>query len=282
MNNIRKAKPADKESILALVKGIWGGDDYIPGVFDYWLKEPGFYVYEIKGEVAGLTKLTEFSPGELWLEGLRVGRKFRGMGIANILTEFLLSEIRARGFKSVMYATGFDNKASIHIGNRYGFKVKSRLTNYNYNSRKFPSIKDSVKFVRDYKKVLDLINRSGLLTGTEGTLPEGWSFHLVTPDYIKYLCKNDYILSLTGFDLDEGLLIYKDKMPWENINILFMLGTEQARLHLIRHVSTIAYNYGKFQLSQTVPVYTRINYLFNLAGLELDWKFGVRLLKLED
>jgi GNAT superfamily N-acetyltransferase len=75
---VRPALPEDRERILAISAKIWEGQDYIPHVLDRWLCEGGLFVAELSGKVVGFAKNTELSPGEIWLEGLRVDPEHQG------------------------------------------------------------------------------------------------------------------------------------------------------------------------------------------------------------
>ncbi|MEW6216856.1 MAG: GNAT family N-acetyltransferase, partial [Candidatus Bipolaricaulota bacterium] len=59
----------------------------MPLVLDGWLTEGGLVVAELNGDLAGFGKLTLLSPGEVWLEGLRVDPTHRGKGVAKALAQ---------------------------------------------------------------------------------------------------------------------------------------------------------------------------------------------------
>src|SRR6266851_2643974 len=81
---IRRAGRSDKRDVLAAVRTLWGGNDRIPDVFDAWVthRTGPFFVAESAGRVVGMGKLTVVSPTEAWLEGGRVGPRWRRRGIA--------------------------------------------------------------------------------------------------------------------------------------------------------------------------------------------------------
>ena len=76
----------DKEEVLALCENIWGGYDYIPYVFDEWVKEGGFYCGRLNGRIVALDKYTWQDNGILWLEGFRVHPDMQGKGIGSMMS----------------------------------------------------------------------------------------------------------------------------------------------------------------------------------------------------
>jgi GNAT superfamily N-acetyltransferase len=85
-------------------------------------------VAALGGRPIGTAKLTLLRPGEVWFEGLRVDREFRGIGLAHTLTEFLLKKAARMNASSVRYATGGSNLTSQHIGKTWGFTLLRRYT----------------------------------------------------------------------------------------------------------------------------------------------------------
>jgi len=128
---IRRARPTDKAPVLHFCRRTWGDyGDFIDRVWDEWLRDKrGFFAVAALGErPIGTAKLTLLKPGEVWFEGLRVDREFRGIGLAHVLTSFLLKKASRMGAKSVRYATGGSNLTSQHIGRSWGFELLRRYT----------------------------------------------------------------------------------------------------------------------------------------------------------
>jgi len=93
---VRLASLNARERILAIYSRIWEGEDYIPHVLDRWFSEGGLFVAELAGKVVGFAKNTELSPGEIWLEGLRVDPEHQGKGVAKALARAQLEAALAK------------------------------------------------------------------------------------------------------------------------------------------------------------------------------------------
>ncbi len=130
---LREAKEEDYKDIYEIASLTWEGHDYLTDVFKSWLTDGTFFVIEENGKVVATAKLTRLPCNVGWFEGLRVHPKYRGRGYARLLHEHLISLAREEGFSKAMYATYFKNGASIHLAEKYGFKLAHKFHNLMYN-----------------------------------------------------------------------------------------------------------------------------------------------------
>lgn len=117
----REAKPADREKILEIASATWEGWDYVPLYLDNWIEEGGLYVAQEKGEILGITKTTELSPGELWFEAIRVAEEYRGKGLGRKIAERQLELALKESPRSIRLSTANVNKASLKVVRNLGF-----------------------------------------------------------------------------------------------------------------------------------------------------------------
>lgn len=129
---IRPALPADKADVLAFCKGIWGGQDYIPFVWDDWMSDPavGMFVAGYAGHAVGMACLTRLAPGQWWLEGLRVDPAHQGNKIASRLHEWLVEEWLAHGEGSIRLWTNAERVKVHHLCERLGFRKTQERSTY--------------------------------------------------------------------------------------------------------------------------------------------------------
>ncbi|MDY6786628.1 MAG: GNAT family N-acetyltransferase, partial [candidate division WOR-3 bacterium] len=85
---IRKVIEEDFTQIRAIASRMWEGNDYLPGVFDEWLADGGFYALTIDDTVVGVTKITLLPCNVIWLEGLRMDPDYQGRGLGEKLAQF--------------------------------------------------------------------------------------------------------------------------------------------------------------------------------------------------
>jgi GNAT superfamily N-acetyltransferase len=181
---IRRARASDRESVLEFCRFTWPEHgDYIDKVWDDWLKDKrGFLaVASIGGKPVATAKLTVLSPGQCWLEGLRVMPAFRGVGMSRIMTRFLLGRAKDLGGRTVRFATGEDNRASKHVGRELGFRL---LTHYSImrahsdgrRRRVFDVMTDAAQSPREIARIVSL---SSFARAMGGLASSGWTFFQV-------------------------------------------------------------------------------------------------------
>ena len=105
---IRPVRPTDRARIEAMTAEVWDGHDYLAGVFDAWLRDPGawFQAGELGGEVVAVQRLRPIAPQVAWLEGLRVAPEHRRQGIARAMLAAAAAQLRGLGFEELRLATG--------------------------------------------------------------------------------------------------------------------------------------------------------------------------------
>jgi predicted PurR-regulated permease PerM/GNAT superfamily N-acetyltransferase len=135
---LRVARPEDEEAVKAMSEQIWDGQDYVPEMFDEWVTDERgqFTVAYVGEELVAFNKLTELSPGEWWLEGLRVEMRHRGRGLARLLHNYACELADQRGKGMLRFATSSENLPVQKIAVDSGFRLVSRhlITSLNIKS----------------------------------------------------------------------------------------------------------------------------------------------------
>jgi ribosomal protein S18 acetylase RimI-like enzyme len=99
-------------------------DDYIPGVFDEWVRDRRgrFWVAVEEDRVIGIAKLTLIGDDEAWLHALRVDPLHRRKGVATALLAHRLERARRLGARVARLDTQEDNTAVQRMMRRFGFR----------------------------------------------------------------------------------------------------------------------------------------------------------------
>jgi GNAT superfamily N-acetyltransferase len=122
---IRKATKADKALVLEISKNLWGGNDYLPGVWDDWVVDPKgrLITATVNGKPVGVAHGWLQTPYIAWLEGVRVHEQYRGLGIAGKLNNALVEWARKKGARVARLSTHVRNRASRDHLKKIGFPV---------------------------------------------------------------------------------------------------------------------------------------------------------------
>ncbi len=123
MIKIRKIKESDKKIITEISSQIWDGEDYIPAVFNKWIKDKNrdFICLSEGGTIHGFASMRIMPDGTVWFEGLRVAQNARGKGYGEKMTEHLIEEA-SKEKRTIRLSTYFKNYESLHIVKKHGFK----------------------------------------------------------------------------------------------------------------------------------------------------------------
>jgi GNAT superfamily N-acetyltransferase len=207
---LRNALPGDMRAVFEFCKSTWPGyGDYIPRVWRQWIADPGsrLIVAELEDRPVGIAKVTQQSPGEIWLEGLRVDPRYRHRGVARALNLEVLKTAKRMRPRSVRFCTGMTNRAPRHMAEKVGFRVAARLRNYWQKARK-GKVRGDLARKRDFEKVYSFVVNSRFLKLTSGLISAGWIFREASgPLLLEYLKEKRIMVIRKGSEI-AGVGIY--------------------------------------------------------------------------
>jgi len=127
--HVRKAHASDREAVFKFCRKTWSWGDYIPKVWDKWLKEKsgGVFIATIDHVPVGITHLSLDKPHEIWLSGARTDPNYRRMGVATAITKKCLEYAKRKGAKVARLTTESDNIAAQAAIKKLGFKPISEF-----------------------------------------------------------------------------------------------------------------------------------------------------------
>ncbi len=136
---VRHAKASDKQPLMEFVSKTWGGHDYLPGIWDEWIRDKSgkMFVVLADGRQVGMNRMRFLPEGVGWLEGARIHPKFRGKGLASLLGKSSMNFGAARGTHIFRLTSGTRNAAAQKQIARMGFGEISRFNIYNLKKTAF-------------------------------------------------------------------------------------------------------------------------------------------------
>ncbi len=128
--DIRPARPADREAVLAISAQIWEGHDYLPGTWESWLHDPTgpLLVATADGRPVAVEKITLQGPEEAWLEGMRVDPAHQRQGITTRVMHYTLEWLDRRGVYISRLSTASDNVPIHRAAERHHFRRAAAIT----------------------------------------------------------------------------------------------------------------------------------------------------------
>lgn len=239
----RPARKQDRKAVLRICRNTWDGWDYIPQFFDDWVRKPGFYVAELGKRIVALGRYTELSPGEFWLEGLRVDPECRHQGIGWQISHFVLKEVLRLHPVSIRLATGRRNRHSRRIIHRMGFRLYT--TFWGYEGKVPRTVADPEVFVPDPETAFSYIQGSAEYRATRQLMPHTWQFRKITHELIRELVQQGCVFGYRSEQVLEGLMILQpDRYGRHTIEISFVDGTRAAVIQFRRQLKVFAGRYS--------------------------------------
>jgi hypothetical protein len=206
-----------------------------------------------------LAKVSEFSPGEVWLEGLRVDRRYRHRGVARELNLEVLRTVRRMKPRAVRFCTGAPNRATRHMAEGKGFKLVARLRYYWQKARK-AGIKGGLARKRDLGELYEFVINSRSLNLTSGLIAEGWIFREFNIELLARYVKEKRARVIRKGNAVSGLAIYPYEENDRSLTLGFVDGDESSIKALAGNCMYLAAAQGLAYCSIAVPTrgYVRI------------------------
>jgi hypothetical protein len=222
-----------------MLRRVWDGHDYVPLVFDRWVRDGGFYLAQLGRRIVGCGKVTEFAPGELWLEGLRVDPLLHGRGLGTEVSRRIILTALDRRPRSLRFATGETNQASLSIVKHQAFRLIARPQLFSGTP---PPAADGPEPVRPrVDEVLDYLLASEELRLNRGLLARGWLFRELDRRYAAELCRAGAARGVRQGRKLVGLLVVQPQRRDErNIDVCHISGLVRAQEVLRRYVGRYA------------------------------------------
>lgn len=188
---VRPARPSDKAPLMSFIKDVWGGHDYIPRLWDEWLRGEGgkMFVVEVDGVPRGMNRVRFLEDGSAWFEGARVHPDFRGRGLATLLGKNSMRFAKQRGIRVFRLTSGSRNKTAHRQIAKIKFREVSRFTAYEPPKGKKlrPNGSAVVVDAAGLPEARRLIERSAEFRLGTGVIWHDWSAAKMTPEVLRKL-----------------------------------------------------------------------------------------------
>lgn len=129
---VRPARKSDKVPLMKFIKNVWGGHDYIPRVWDDWMKDKSarMFVVDADGIPIAMNRVRFLEDGSAWFEGVRVHPDYWGRGVATMLGENSMSAANQRGVRIFRLTSSSWNKRAHRQIARMHFHEVARFSVY--------------------------------------------------------------------------------------------------------------------------------------------------------
>ncbi|MDG6950550.1 MAG: GNAT family N-acetyltransferase [Nitrososphaerota archaeon] len=218
---VRRARPSDKEPLMSFIKDVWGGHDYIPSVWDEWVRDETdmMYVVELDGVPVGMNRLRFLDDSSAWFEGVRVHPLYRGRGLATLLGENSMDVARRRGVKVFRLTSGSRNKTAHRQIARIGFSEVARFSVYKLG-KATPSGSGAEQVgIGALDEAAEMVRGSPEFKAGHGVYWHNWGAAVMTPEVIRRLVEQGAVWRLGGAVAVAGLGS-EGRDGWEEVGFI--------------------------------------------------------------
>lgn len=194
---LRPVRPSDRPRVEEMTADIWEGHDYLPHVFDEWVRDPNawFTAAELDGQLVGLQRLKPIGPGILWLEGLRVATTHRRRGIAKALLEAAVEQSRGLAFQEIRLATANPDAAALFRKSGYRSLVEVDL----WRARRLEGDEPArMPPPEEAARIWPLVSRDPALAAYGGVDADGGSALDISAGYLAELARKGQLRVAAG------------------------------------------------------------------------------------
>jgi GNAT superfamily N-acetyltransferase len=274
---IRKAVRADKRLALEISKNLWGGHDYLPEVWDDWVKDPKsrLITATVNGKAVGVAHASLQTPYIAWLEGVRVHERYRGFGIAGKLNNALVDWARRKGARVARLSTHINNRASRNHLEKIGFPVMQTFQRLDSTKglRTKPAGVTAPR--RPAKRLWNWLRTRPNFAENHAMYSDGWTCHALTHQVLTNLMGRGRVLVTSRNGEPSSCCIFLDE---EKILIMgFLAGDRSEVAKLIRMLRFLKFQKKREKLRVLLPSRSTLVRMLERSG----FKKGAKILVYE-
>ena len=234
---VRPAKPSDKAPLMEFISRIWGGHDYIPRVWDEWMRERGAktFVIEVDRKPVGMSRVKFLEDGSAWLEGARVHPEYRGAGLASMLGRNSIRFAEKRGRPVVRLVSNSRNVSALRQVAKMGFDEIARMSVYIPGKKARLSPQHGVKLAlnSDLARLDRMVKKSKEFKLGGGVFWDGFRATAITPRTIKRLVRER-----RAYVSGDAVALFKRGREGDEqfSEVCFACGSKKDVIPLIRHL----------------------------------------------
>lgn len=258
----------DRETILEMSRSIWGGNDYLPAVWDRWVadRDGVLLTVTLDGKPVGCSKITLLSPGEVWLEGLRLHPVLHGQGLSHRIHAATFREALRLKPRSIRYSTWIGNEASRHIAETHGFWMVAQ-TSWMWGEAARRRLRSRRAEAADTETLFKFIGHSECYRAMSGLAAVGWKFPELTKRRLGRLIREGLALIYPRQGAIEAAALLDAGQIDNDLCLGFVDGPDSRIALLARDALAVGAASGRTEVSAMLPE-GRISAVVRQAGFD--------------
>jgi|ETNmetMinimDraft_1059919.scaffolds.fasta_scaffold03627_5 GNAT superfamily N-acetyltransferase len=245
VKNIRMPVPSDKNQILSFCENTFSWGDYIHEVWDSWENDNGLAIIEENDFAVAMCHGVQYHDEKmLWVEGIRVKKKYRKNGYA---TKLIMNFEKIAVESGMMYVNMLiesENTNSLNLVKKMGYHITAQWNYFSLISKK--NLDDEIEF--DPLQIEELKNLETI------RFVESWRWIPLTKSNFEKLNSHGNILCLKKNGVVQSLGIMTESNSFDDTIILTIIFGAPDDIHkIISYVQNFssAKNYSKIRILTT-------------------------------
>ena len=253
---------SDKEAVLDFCKNTFSWGDYISEVWDFWIDEGGFFVIRDGSiPIAICHASISSATNNMWIEGIRVHPDFRRQGHAQKLVYYSEKIATNQNCKTSQMLIETNNKNSITLSQKLGYKLKDTWNFYSFTPNETPSKYNVITNI-DEKK-------SKFVLSSNFSYVDSWRWYPVNQDNFHRLNNQKRIVFSEERNSINGLAVFTNSKHFDNtVLVTLLLGNNKGLSNILSYIGNILPN-------QRIQVLTNLMTLPSHDGLEKKLSFNL-------
>ncbi|MCK4653393.1 MAG: GNAT family N-acetyltransferase [Candidatus Cloacimonetes bacterium] len=255
---IRNIKPEDKPRVLEIAAKIWEGDDYIPEVFDEWVKDQNgiFSGLWEDDKLVGFGRLYYLTPTDIWLEGLRKDPDINIKGVGEKFARYYFQKLKGKKINSIRFSTYFDNIASKKLNEKLGFKkiLTLSLKTLEIKKKTRSGIPENLTTNFEFDELQNYIRNSNYLELSKNFIGKGWVVYPYSVELLTQFVNENKVIVWLNNKTIKGAAFYSD-VSYENIFWISFIDAENDRVYeeLLNYLMNLVIEQDKKYIEILVP-----------------------------
>jgi len=272
----RPALPRDTADVKEFSKFTWEGHDYVQYVWDEWLADPEgiLAVAEYAGQAVGLAKVTLLAPGQWWLEGFRVDKKFQGQKISSHIHKYVDEWWLAHGDGIARLMTSSQRVQVHHLCEKFGYAKTGEVAGFIASPLDEPTDAFQPLGENQVAEAVQFAEASPSLQLSNGLIDLGWRF--VTPNPVTFRERVQKKLAWWWRGRAGLLLAWEDEGETPEDEQLLAIGLPACQIdtlsELLLDVRRLISQTEYARVFWIAPLRDELTVILKEAGYEQDWE----------
>jgi len=272
---VREAKPEDKEAVLEFCQKTWEWGDYIPEVWDKWIKDPNgkTFVGLIDGKPVGNTNVTILKEGEAWLRGARTHPEYRRRGVNKAITIKCLEFAAEKGAKIARLVTDSTNLPAQKALEKLEFKPVAKFIEWeNERIEAKPYKFSKLAKKEDLDRIWSYLENSECFRRCHGLYIKLYTWISLDRKTLEEFIVSDRCIKAEVGGEILGLTLFDDEVSREwrenSIQICYIDGNFESAVDMLKFLITICKERGIKKIYAFSCDYTPIVRAFERLGFK--------------